>query len=333
MLPTSSSKQSYTQQNRQSNGRRQPLARSTSLLGTLKNIVTAPLSWFGQDDDFEDTPGKRRRLGPSGDAGDTTEDGGSRKKRLRVNSPEKEDQMGYLDPPGQIFQQPRSAPPGGSFTKLPSLASYPASINRSTSVQTPSNSVRRISSRNNRHTVSPLRTSSAQADILSRTMSMDPPARQQLGRDVTMTPHRDANRYSMSLPRDASVSPTRSPFRMRTSLTPQPTGANFGPSFQQRRERTSEPPTMEELMANPMFVRPPPEATHQRNQSKEPTVTLGSLVESQRSVRITSIHFRSVLNDMVYRLGHLRANTARFSLARAVPLPILSVVSDCSIIT
>lgn len=287
MLPTSTSNRSYTQQKRQQNGRRPPVARSSSFLGTLKNIVTAPLSWFAQDDDdFEDTKGKRRRLGAYGDAGIANVDGGSRNKRMRVGSPERQqDKPGYLDPPRKLFQQPHSAPPGPAFGQPPVLPSYPSLINRSTSVTTPSHTVQRLPSRNNRHTVSPLRTSFTQADIISRTMSMDPPVRQSLTRDITMTPSRDASsRYSMPMPRDASVSPTHSPFRMRTSLTPQPSGSTFGPSLCQHREHASEPPTLEELMANPKFVRPPlSEPSHQLTKS-DSTITLGSLVDSQRNV-------------------------------------------------
>jgi len=48
-------------------------------------------------------------------------------------------------------------------------------------------------------------------------------------------------------------------------------------------------------MANPMFVRPPPEPSHQRNLSKEPVITLGSLVDSQRSTRSPSRPHSSLL--------------------------------------
>lgn len=284
MLPTSSSSSNRSLQSHKRNtaGRRQPVARSSSFLGAIKNIVTAPLSWFGQEeDDFEDVPGKRRRLGPSDDGRVAKEDGGSRKKRMRVSSPVEEGQPGYLDPPGLLFEQPRSAPPTSNHHQIPSLPCYPSSINRSTSVQTPSNSLRRMPSGVNRHTISPHRTSFSQADNLSRTMSMDPPARQ-LTRDITMTPSHD--RFPLSVPREESMSPSRSPFRMRTSLTPQPSGSTFGPTFQHHRERASEPPTLEELMENPKFVRPPREVNHQRNLSREPTVTLGSLADSQRHV-------------------------------------------------
>lgn len=286
MLPTLTSSRSYTQQQRKPDGRRQPVARSSSFLGTIKNIVTAPLSWFAQDDDdFEDTPGKRRRSGQANEAGAVTDEGEKRIKRMRIDSPEGQRQPGYLDPPRQIFQQPHSAPPGVSSFQPPRLTTYTASINRSTSVAVASHSVQRQQPRNNRHTVSPLRTSFGQADIMSRTMSMDPPARLFPTRELTVNTSRDRTRYSMPTAHEGSTSPSRSPFRMRTSLTPQPSGPNFGPSVPQRREHT-EPPTLEELMANPMFVRPPPEQNHLRNEAGDSKVTLGSLVDSQRSVSI-----------------------------------------------
>ncbi|KZP23714.1 hypothetical protein FIBSPDRAFT_951928, partial [Athelia psychrophila] len=286
MLPSSASSRSYTQQKRKVDGRRQPVARSSSFLGTIKNLVTAPLSWFSQDDDdFEDANGKRRRAGQSDEARELVDEGEKRVKRMRISSPPRQDQPGYLDPPGRIFQQPRSAPPGTlSFPPLTSRG-HPSPIQRSTSVAAPSLSVQRHP-RNNRHTVSPNRTSFGQADAMSRTMSMDPPARIFPTNGAALSPSRDRHRYSvsMSIPREASTSPTRSLFRMRTSLTPQPSGPNFGPSIPQRREAT-EPPTLEQLAANPIFVRPPPEHSKSKNATNDSKTTLGSLADSQRSSR------------------------------------------------
>ena len=284
MLPASSfSNRSIQNRKWNPTGRRQPVARSSSFLGAIKNIVTAPLSWFGQeDDDFENVSGKRRRLGPSDEDEVAKEGRGSRKKRMRVSSSVEEGESGYLDPPRLLFEQPRSSPPTPKHYSVPSLPCYPSSINRSTSVQTPSSSIRRMPSGVNRHTISPHRTSFGQPDNISRTMSMDPPARQLITRDITMTPSHD--RFSMSIPREDSMSPSRSPFRMRTSLTPQPLGSTFGPTFQHHREQASEPPTLEELMENPKFVRPPRQSSHQSNLSEEPTVTLGSLADSQKHV-------------------------------------------------
>ena len=284
MLPTPPlSNRSLQNRKRNPAGRRQPVARSSSFLGALKNIVTAPLTWFGQEENnLEDVSGKRRRLGSSDEDEVAKEDGGSRKKRMRVSNPVEEGQLGYLDPPGQLFEQPRSAPPTSKHHSVPSLPCYPSSINRSTSVQTPSSSIRRMPSGVNRHTISPHRTSFGQADNMSRTMSMDPPARQLLTRDITMTPSHD--RFPTSVPREDSISPTRSPFRMRTSLTPQSFGSTFGPTFQHHREQASEPPTLEELTENPKFVRPPRELSRQSDLSGESAITLGSLAESQKHV-------------------------------------------------
>ena len=285
MLPNSASSRSYTQQKRKPDGLRQPVARSSSFLGTIKSIVTAPLAWFSQDDDdFEDANGKRRRTGQNAEVGDVVDEGTKRVKRMRIGSPDRQEHPGYLDPPGQMFQQPRSAPPGTASFQLLSSRNYPAPIQRSTSVAAPGLSVQR-QPRNSRHTVSPHRTTSSQAEIMSRTMSMDPPARIFPTRDVTMTPSRHRYAVSMSIPREASTSPTRSPFRMRTSLTPQPSGPNFGPSIPHRREAT-EPPTLEQLAANPVFVRPPPELSQSKVDANDSRTTLGSLAESQRSVSI-----------------------------------------------
>ncbi|KXN90465.1 hypothetical protein AN958_04137 [Leucoagaricus sp. SymC.cos] len=80
-------------------------------------------------------------------------------------------------------------------------------------------------------------------------------------------------RASLSVPRDMSVPHSRPPFRMRTSLTPQPA--------QLQRER-SEPPPLQMLRANPTFVKPPPLEEGSRAGSNEPGPTLGSLVDSVR---------------------------------------------------
>ena len=61
---------------------------NSSLLGTIKNLVTAPLTWFGnQDDEF--TSGKRRR--PVQQAPTeirlSTDEESRRSKRMRLHSP------------------------------------------------------------------------------------------------------------------------------------------------------------------------------------------------------------------------------------------------------
>jgi len=105
-------------------------------------------------------------------------------------------------------------------------------------------------------------------------MSIDPPQR--------LAPQGAFNFASVHLAvdgvRDASIPPSplspRPSFRMRSSLTPQPT---LPPS-----RHFSEPPPLNQLVSNPMFLHPP-QAPHQ------PAVrTLGTLVENARSVRCST---------------------------------------------
>ncbi|KAJ7105744.1 hypothetical protein C8R43DRAFT_1046164 [Mycena crocata] len=275
MIPMSSSSTHNTSRRRSAvtnPPRRRPLARSnSSLLGTIKNIVTAPLTWFATTEDFEDSPdlkGKRRRYAPPalGDAAGDSE-GAPRSKRARVKSPDSQIQFhpepnytapafsqppsGYLDPPGSAFNNHHNFYRSSSIT-APTLNQFNPSIHSG----------------------------------LSRTMSVDPPHNSiPVSRDASMnfTPlDRDTSmepssfiRTSSSIPRDHSMPlpPARS-FRMRTSLTPQPA---------QPRE-TSEPPPLSSLAQRPVFVRQPADS-HQRLSSQSSSSTLGSLVESQRSTR------------------------------------------------
>lgn len=272
---------------RRQNARRQPLSRTNTLLGAIKNIVTAPLSWFASTDDFEDTRdsmGKRRRLvaAPTEPALDE-EDRAPRNKRMRVDSPPRElrREGAYLDPPLAAFQQPPSI--GRSV---------------STGTQTTSRHLPAMENTGNyvRSTLSPLRNLS-----ISRTMSIDPPPRPQsrdggalqtqgapLSQDVDATMESihppsslfassvpTFSRTSYSMPRDLSVPHSRPPFRMRTSLTPQPAPI--------QRER-SEPPPLQLLRAHPTFVKPPPLGEDASVSSNEPAATLGSLVDSVRRV-------------------------------------------------
>ncbi|KAJ7702417.1 hypothetical protein B0H17DRAFT_145956 [Mycena rosella] len=278
MIPMSSSTSHNTSRRRSAAtnlSRRRPLARSnSSLLGTIKNIVTAPLTWFATADDFEDSPdlkGKRRRHAAP-NARPTAEDSeeAPRTKRARVKSPDHQIQFhpelpyvapayshppsAYLDPPGSVFNNHNN-------------------IYRSNSVNIAAPSLNQFNANN--------RTS------LSRTMSIDPPhISTSFSRDATMnftSFDRDTSmepsafmRTSSSIPRDLSMPlpAARSSFRMRTSLTPQPP---------QPRE-VSEPPPLSSLAQKPVFVRPPPDS-HQRLSSQSSSATLGSLVESQRSTR------------------------------------------------
>ena len=138
---------------------------NSSFLGTIKNLVTAPLTWFGnQDDEF--TSGKRRRSlqqAPSEPMLSTDEES-RRSKRMRLHSP-------------------------------PQPARRTSVIPRASSAVLPS--------RAHRATLSPMRNLS-----ISRTMSIDPPTRENSFNFVNDTD------VSMDTIRD--LSPKLS-FRMRSS--------------------------------------------------------------------------------------------------------------------
>ncbi|KAJ6606599.1 hypothetical protein DFH09DRAFT_1017675 [Mycena vulgaris] len=274
MIPMSSSSSHNTSRRRSAAAnpsRRRPLVRSnSSLLGTIKNIVTAPLTWFATADDFDDSPdlkGKRRR-NPAPHSTSATDDseGAPRTKRARVKSPDSQIQFhpeppyvtpayfhppsAYLDLPGSVFNNQNNFYRSSSVNTAPTLPHFNSNIRSG----------------------------------LSRTMSIDPPI--SFSRDATMNfgpLDRDTSmepssfiRTSSSIPRDLSMPlpAARSSFRMRTSLTPQPP---------QPRE-VSEPPPLSSLAQKPVFVRQPPDS-HQRLSSQSSSSTLGSLVESQRSTR------------------------------------------------
>lgn len=301
---------------RRQSAKRQPLSRTNTLFGAIKNIVTAPLSWFASTDDFEDTRdsmGKRRRLAavPTEPALDE-EEKAPRTKRMRMDSPPRELQRegAYLEPPPSMFQQPpsigRSVSTGTQASHLPI---HPAGAT--------GNYVR--------STLSPLRNLS-----ISRTMSIDPPPRPQ-SRDGgafqsqrPLTAHQDVDssmesvhvppplsapsipsfsRTSLSMPRDLSMPHSRPAFRMRTSLTPQPA--------QIQRER-SEPPPLQLLRNHPTFVKAPPSEEGVRTGSTELGPTLGSLVDSVRRVSTQVSPFFLISHSIHGRLNHLLGNTVLF---------------------
>ncbi|KAF9459346.1 hypothetical protein BDZ94DRAFT_1312456 [Collybia nuda] len=269
--------------------KRQPLARTnSSLLGTIKNLVTAPLAWFANTDEFEDTKdlkGKRRRLVTAqADSTGEEDNRSSRNKRLRVHSPPRDHQpapqlpfgrsYGYLDPPGAAFPQDYQS---NIFNQSNST--------RSTSAFTPASTYESFPNFN------PVRASN-----ISRTMSIDPPSRptsrsstfasipMPINRDNSV----DSSMKALSLRRDLSMPPLsgRPSFRLRTSMTPVP----------QTHREVSEPPSINTLVSNPMFIRGPPQIeSHHSGLSRKASVTLGSLVESVRSTRSPSRQHSSLL--------------------------------------
>ncbi|EAU88404.2 hypothetical protein CC1G_05170 [Coprinopsis cinerea okayama7 len=246
------------------------ITRQGSLLGTIKNIVAAPLTWLAgsEHDDSSDSTGKRRRLEPVSESG-TTDDGdnATRTKRMRLNSPPKTvAPTAYNDPPSSAFVPLRVK----RRTPAPPLAR--SSSTSANILEPPRNSRRNVS----RSTLSPPR--------IGRTMSMDPPLSQlYISRDasipdVVMESGQASNTRELSVP--AGSLTARPSFRMRTSLTPQP----------QPRE-LSEPPPISTLSLNPTFVRPP----RPIQEEPKPSTTLGTLVESVRSARSPGRQHSSLL--------------------------------------
>ncbi|KAF9532413.1 hypothetical protein CPB83DRAFT_833008 [Crepidotus variabilis] len=257
--------------------RGQPLVRqNSSFLGTIKNIVTAPLSWFGHQDG-DATGAKRRRdvvqqptervlANGSGTTGsrdvDDEEMGDSlrRSKRMRLNTPPGRtvNAEGYNDPPVSAF--------GRTQTNSIRRASL---VPRASSAVLPS-------SRNSRATLSPSRRHHHQAPSqIKRTMSIDPP-HVVSRRNVSNSSSNWSNvgmdmDNAMDTGRDTSMPPSPRPsFRMRASMTPQP---QHVPA-----RHISEPPPLNALISNPQFLHPPTQA-----QERAQTPTLGSLVDARAS--------------------------------------------------
>ncbi|KAI0637243.1 hypothetical protein C8Q77DRAFT_556507 [Trametes polyzona] len=261
------------------------IARQSSLLGTIKSIVTAPLTWFSSQPEYLDNAGKRGRHpdAPEHDE-DARDDDRPSAKRKRVDSPDAEDMpsqsrlqqpprttQGYLDvPEGLISKQP--APRQRQTAPLNTVRSS----SFAPSISVPSMHDAQLARRTASPTIS---ASFSQPAAIQRTQSMDPPAYRaiSLSRDVSME-----GGLSGSGARDVTMSPSRqTPFQLRprNSLTPQPTGQTFGPALQRKERDGSEPPPLASLMSNPVFVKPPPQLPQTR--LDQPITTLGSLAESK----------------------------------------------------
>jgi nucleoporin NUP1 len=264
-------------------GQPRKLVRNSSLFGSIKNFVAAPFSrlFTGSSEEFDDekdSSGKRRRYqnGIQNNS-EAYEDGPAPAKRLRVGSPS-------LSPPPPASRSAYLDPPSSAFKRATSTSIYnPPS--RATSITIPSTT---ISDTNARSTISPLRRQ------LSSGMSIDPHPTsatnpRPISRDVSMAaiPHASSGQQDAALQRperlpsrDHSMPPlsSRPSFIMRNSMTPQP----------HPQRDVSEPPPMTSLSSYPVFVRGP-------SQTKEAqpkiTTTLGSLVDSKRSVSSPSSRF------------------------------------------
>ena len=258
------------------------------MFSSLKSLVTSPLSWLvnATNDSFEtdDTPGKRKLIHSPANLYDDEGDkqnapSAHRIKRIRLNSPERVDILSapsaptpYLDPPTPSLRplaHPRSHAPKPARPYAPSHNTIP--------IPRPDTS---------RH--SPLSFNPpprAPAVPGARTMSMDPPnARRTSAQEPSYLPPPISRDVSME---NLSAQPANPPFRMRSSLTPQPGVPLYGPNPQRRERNPSEPPPLTALIENPIFVKPPPmPQDNRRVNDGSSSLTLGSLVDTQKSVRI-----------------------------------------------
>lgn len=263
---------------------------NSSFLGAIKNIVTAPLNWFGNPLEDEESSGKRRRpieqvptepsLSMDLSLDDDIDDATRRSKRMRLHSPPRTAQH-YLDPPPAALR--------------------PDNKMRRTSVVPRASSAVLPSTRSTRATLSPHR-----RVPVTRTMSIDPPhlpPRRESSFNFGSSLSTDVDMSMVSI-QDVSMPPSpRSPrpsFRMRSSLTPQP---------QQLPRHISEPPPLNSLVSNPHFVQPPAPAVESK-----PVPTLGKLVESVRTVSLTH-GFESIFLLMCWRQGPLTYPSPSWLLA------------------
>ncbi|KAF8644146.1 hypothetical protein AX16_008673 [Volvariella volvacea WC 439] len=249
---------------------RNKLSRSnSSFLGTIKTIVTAPLSWFANTDDFDnekDLGEKRRRLSPLDVVSRTLPDDNSRTrpKRIRVDSPPRTTyNSGYLDPPSALFKQQNP---------VPALTSRFAAINTrdgpsyEVTSEIPSNKA-----------LSPLRPALHTVALDHHIPTQNAPLDASHKASGAFTTLQKADRYSGV--RELSMPPmsTRAPFRLRSSQTPQPQPAR----------ELSEPPALNTLSTKPVFVRSPPSGAD-TSSSLQSSSTLGSLLDTRRLVRSPS---------------------------------------------
>lgn len=262
------------------------------MFSSLKSLVTTPLSWFANatNDSFEtdDTPGKRKLVHSAAnlydDEGDKQDAPSAyRVKRIRLDSPERVDTFpaaptSYLDPPTPSLRPP-AHPRSHAFK--PARPYAPSS----NTIPIPRPDTARLSP------ISFIPPPRAQAVPGARTMSMDPPtARRTSAQEPTYLPPPISRDVSMENSPNPSIQPANPAFRMRSSLTPQPGAPLYGPNPQRRERNPSEPPPLTALIENPIFVKPPSASQDNRRVNDGPSLTLGSLVDTQKSVCILRSH-------------------------------------------
>ena len=283
--------------------RRPPPSRSISMFSSLESLVTTPFSWFANpsDDSFEtkDTPGKRKLVHSSSNPNPYDSEGGPkdapsayRVKRLCLDSPDRVPMLSVPPAPTPYLNPPSPSLRPSTHTRT--HASKPARPYASSSNTLPI--PRRDTSRHSPLSLQqPPRT---QAAPVTRTMSMDPPtARRTAIQEPSYLPAPISRDVSMEPSPNSSAPHTNPPFRMQSTLTPQPGAPPYGLNPQRRECNPSEPP-LTALIENPILVKPPPVTQDQRRIKDGSNLTLGSLVDTQKPV---SILFFCLLVSPPYR--------------------------------
>lgn len=287
------------------------------MFSSLKSLVTTPLSWFANatNDSFEtdDTPGKRKLAHSAANSYDDEGDkqdapSAHRVKRIRLDSPGRVDTLptaptSYLDPPTPSLR-PLAHPRSHAFKPARPYA--------------PSNNTIPIP-RPDTSRLSPISFNPpprAQAVLGARTMSMDPPtARRTSAQEPIYFPPPISRDVSMENSPNPSAQPANPAFRMRSSLTPQPGAPLYGPNPQRRERNPSEPPPLTALIENPIFVKPPPASQDNRRVNGGPSsLTLGSLVDTQKTLNPSANRSHSVLVIRPQADGLRPTNAAEIAL-------------------
>ena len=234
-LPSSRPMKSYP--------RRKGVQRSGSILNTIKNFVSAPLSWFASNDETE--TGKRRRDNDEREHTSEAQEQDRRKKMRVETSPLRETDASSSQ--RITFPTSQSAP----------------TIKGSEPLRA--------------HIFHEMNSTPA---VGLKTLAINSPAL--IDREVSMAPSPVESQFkilhgSPSMgPRGSSLFPPASPLRLRNSLTPQPSSARL------IRREASAPPPISNLMVKPIFVKPPKQTSVPRESSDRNSLSLGSLAEFER---------------------------------------------------
>jgi nucleoporin NUP1 len=260
---------------------------NSSFLGAIKNIVIAPLSWFGNVDGGADVTGSKRRRPESESGTVSVVASGIQEEPTEIIIEEQSSSSDEVDQVEASRRSKRMRLSSPSSTMKATTKSKSA-MRRSSVVPRASSAVLPSSRGASRATLSPKRNTRLYPPAIQRTMSIDPPqlasyrdtpsSSFNFGVDVDMA---GLDTRDISMPPSPSRLSPRPSFRMRSSMTPQPV-QNTLPQ-----RHISEPPPLSALFSNPVFVHPPLQEKEETS-TPAPVPTLGTLVESARSVCILS---------------------------------------------